>query len=90
MVYPQPASGDTVYFYYRLDQPGLVEIEIYNVAGERAITLRENKSAAGYARTLWDIRNAAGGIYFFRLRVKTSVGETLYAIKKLVIVKLRR
>lgn len=90
VAYPQPTTGDSLYFYYPLDEPGEVEIEIFNVLGEPILTLRDAKAGLGYERTRWDIRNAAPGVYFYRLRTKTSARETTTPIKKIIITKIKK
>jgi hypothetical protein len=90
VVYPQPATGEELYFYYPLAEPGEVEIEIYNVVGEHALTLRETKAGVGYERTRWNIRDTAPGVYLYRLRIKTAAGETVTSIKKLMVTKIKR
>lgn len=90
VAYPQPATGETVYFYYPLAEPGEVEIEIFNTIGERAIALREMKAGTGYERTRWNIRNVAPGVYLYRMKIKTAKSETITTVKKIVITKIRR
>ncbi len=85
--YPQPATGDRVYFYYPLEEPGRVRIEVYNVAGESVITLQEEKTTAGNGRTPWDIGRVAPGIYLYRLQITTAAGTQISGWQKLVIVK---
>jgi hypothetical protein len=90
VVYPQPTTGDVLFFYYPLAEPGEVEIEIFNVVGERAAYLRESKAGVGYERTQWSIQNAAPGVYMYRVRIKTATAETVTPIKKLMITKIRK
>jgi len=85
--YPQPAVGERVYFYYPLREPGRVRIEIYNVAGEKAAVLEEEKAAAGYGRTAWEIGKVAPGVYLYRIRVDGASGSSLTGWKKLIIAK---
>jgi hypothetical protein len=87
LAYPQPASGEKIYFYYRLDGAAAVRVEIYNVAGEKVIDLADEAAQGGYRHLAWDIRNTAPGVYLYRLRVKEAPQETVSAWKKLVIVK---
>jgi hypothetical protein len=87
LAYPQPAAGDTVHFYYRLEAALNVRIEIYNVVGEKVITLADESASAGYRSKAWDIRGTAPGVYLYRLRMQGAGTETLTAWKKLVIVK---
>jgi hypothetical protein len=59
---------------FRLVQPGVVNLSIYDVAGRRVATLVEGRTEAGEHHVLWEGRNAAGkkvaaGVYFVRLDV---------------------
>jgi hypothetical protein len=87
VAYPQPAAGDTVQFYYRLDRAASIRIEIYNVVGEKVIELADEAPLAGYRHLGWDVRGTAPGVYLYRLRVQGSGTETVSAWKKLVVVK---
>jgi len=87
LAYPQPAVGPDVWFYYRLERPARVRIEICNVAGERAEVLEFEQNHAGDARSTWEIRNTAPGIYLYRASFFTAAGERRTGWKKLVIVK---
>jgi hypothetical protein len=85
--YPQPANGNTVYFYFRLDAAATIRIDIFNVAGEKTIELEEESVLPGNRRTPWDIRGVAPGIYLYRLRVRSAGQETVSDWKKDVMVK---
>ncbi len=87
LVYPSPAKGSTVWFYYGTHGPAQVEIQIYNLLGEHCITLVDEPLVSGYARTAWDIRATAPGIYFYRVRLKTAKGVQSFPVGKMVIVK---
>lgn len=85
--YPQPAVRGTVRFYYRLDAPAEVSIEIRNVAGEVVTTLKESKGSAGYVSSAWDIAGVAPGIYLYRMNIRDQQGGRVTEWKKLAIVK---
>ena len=76
-----------MYFYYPLEGPAQVKIEIYNVAGEKVVVLEEDQAAPGAGRTAWDIRDIAPGIYLYRIRFEYASGSRTTGWKKLVIVK---
>lgn len=76
-----------MYFLYSLDAPAEVEIEIYNVAGERVTVLRAPAGPVGSGRTAWDLREVAPGVYLYRLRVLAAAGTRTTPWKKCVIVK---
>jgi hypothetical protein len=53
-------------------------------------TLRETKPGAGHERTLWNVRNAAPGVYLCQVKIKTAGWEIISPVKKFVITKIRR
>jgi hypothetical protein len=87
VAYPQPASGNRVYFWYALEGPAKVGIEVYNVSGERAAAWEEDHAGTGYARSTWDLTGVAPGVYLYRLRFESAKGTRTTEWKKLVIVK---
>ncbi len=87
IAYPSPAKGDDLWFYYYVEGGAQVRIEIYNVIGERGMVLEDSHTGSEYCRTHWDIRNVAGGTYFYRMRIKSPAGTRDYGIQKLLIIK---
>jgi hypothetical protein len=87
ITYPSPARGDKLFFYYYVGSPTQVTIEIFNVMGEKAKEINENVTEAGYARTEWNIKHVAAGIYLYRVRRQTTSESTTTKWKKMVIVK---
>lgn len=88
MTYPSPAKGDMLYFYYRTVGAARSEIQLYNVAGEKVMTLTGEHSHAGAHRKAWDIRDVAPGIYIYRVMISEQSGK-VYSTKsgKVVVVK---
>jgi hypothetical protein len=85
--YPSPASGTEAWFYYQVARPCNVQIEIFNVLGERAKVLTNRHDLSGYGRTRWDITRVASGVYFYRLTMDDGAGSRKYALKKMVITR---
>lgn len=84
--YPNPFNPETE-IRYQLPKAGSVKLEIYNVLGQKVVTLFEGHQAAGYKRVTWDGRNTSGidapsGIYFCRLTANHFV-----ATRKMVLTK---
>ncbi|MEW6515645.1 MAG: LamG-like jellyroll fold domain-containing protein [candidate division FCPU426 bacterium] len=91
IAFPQPATGDTLYFHYLLPSAGTSIIDIFNVAGEKVKTIRQEHAQAGLGRSLWSLRNAAPGVYIYQLRLELANGEIRsFPSKKAVIVKLHK
>lgn len=69
--FPNPFINNTV-IMYGLPQKGKVEISIYNLAGQKVITLYEGIQDTGWYTVGWDGRNRKGlkirtGVYFYRI-----------------------
>ncbi len=90
LAYPVPATGGRIYFSYRLGAGASVTNEIYNLLGEKVITLRKEHAAVSQGQMIWDIQDVAPGVYLYRLRIQYHNGETkTFPVKKIIIVKLR-
>ena len=77
--YPNPFNPETV-IRYRLDQPGAVDLAIYNVLGQRVRTLVATEQQSGRYEVVWDGlddagRSAASGVYVYQLRAGTFLAS---------------
>ena len=84
--YPNPFNSQTTIIYY-LQKPGIVELEIFNILGQRVSTLVDGYQNAGPHNVLWDAcastnMPVATGIYLSRL----TMGNQKIS-SKLVILK---
>lgn len=84
--HPNPFSPTTS-IEYTVAQPGLVEITIYNIRGQRIRQLVSEIKPMGRHQLTWDGASDQGakvaqGIYFYRLRIG-SFSE----VKKMVVLK---
>lgn len=84
--YPNPFNPTTV-IDYTLPSDCEVKLTIYNILGQKVRTLVDSFQKAGSQRIIWDGKNdngkeAASGIYFYRLKV----GE-FRDVKKMIIIK---
>ncbi len=71
--YPNPFNPETR-IRFQLAAPGKVKLTIYNLLGQRVVTLVDEFRQAGFYETVWNGRNSAGaetasGVYFYRLRI---------------------
>jgi len=69
--YPNPFNSRTV-IEFTVPEPGLVQIEISNILGQRVFSWTQNVSQAGKVSLIWNSRNESGddvpsGVYFYRL-----------------------
>jgi N-acetylneuraminic acid mutarotase len=68
--YPNPFNPTTT-ISYALPEPGYVTLDIFNIHGEKVISLVDSHQEAGFYKVEWDGRNDFGssvsnGIYLFR------------------------
>ncbi|MGH8005115.1 MAG: T9SS type A sorting domain-containing protein, partial [Limisphaerales bacterium] len=84
--YPNPFNPATV-ISYTLEASGPVELEIFNLLGEKVKTLVSAHQTAGLHRESWDGKDESGravssGLYLYRLRLE-KFAET----KKMMLVR---
>jgi len=84
--YPNPFNPETV-ISYSLRSGGLVELDVFNVRGQRVKTLVSGFKSAGEHRVLWNGTDdkgvgVASGVYFYRMKAGGDV-----AVRKMVLVK---
>ena len=70
--YPNPFNSSTV-IKYHLPRAAEVEIDIYNILGQKIRNLSGGRAEAGYNTVTWDGTDALGksvatGIYFYRIK----------------------
>jgi len=75
--YPNPFNAETT-IEYTLPEETHVHVHIYNIRGERVITLVDGHEAAGVKRVRWDGRDefggeASSGVYFVRLETEQHI-----------------
>jgi hypothetical protein len=83
---PNPFNPTTE-ISFSLPKPSEVNLTIYNILGEKVVTLTEGARTAGVHSVTWDGRDSRGitvasGVYFYRL----DAGE-LTATKKMLMMK---
>jgi len=84
--YPNPFNPETI-IAFTLAKHGLVEIDVYNIKGERVRGLVNGLLSAGNHQVIWDGaddmgRVAGSGVYFYRLKAGGVV-----ATRKMVLLK---
>ena len=84
--YPNPFNPETV-IEYNLPKGCRVEIDVYNILGQKVRTLLEEHQNAGRHRVLWDGRDEKGkevssGIYLYRIKA-SEFSQT----KKMVLLR---
>jgi hypothetical protein len=88
--FPNPFNPSTT-IRYQLPVNGKVNLDIYNILGQKVITLINDNQSAGYYQKTWSIMNqnsqAASGLYFIRLMVQGKDGSRFVKNKKMLLVK---
>ena len=79
--YPNPFNP-TTQIRYGLPKASNVKIDIYNMLGQRVMTLVNEHQSAGYHIITWNPRDAASGVYFYRIQAGSYV-----KIMKMLFVK---
>jgi hypothetical protein len=79
--YPNPFNPTTS-INYTLNRPGKVQLEIFNMQGQRVATLVNDNKGAGDYEINFDASNLASGIYVYRLQAGTTM-----LTKKMALIK---
>jgi len=80
--YPNPFNPKTT-ISYQLPVTSEVELSIYNILGQKVVTLVSDKQTAGTFKVQWNALGFASGIYFYKLITDREFIHT----KKLVLVR---
>jgi len=64
--YPNPFNATTI-IHYELPSGGQVNLEVYNMLGQKVATLVDEGQGAGYKTASWDASEVSSGLYFYRL-----------------------
>ncbi|OGR72958.1 MAG: hypothetical protein A2089_14615 [Elusimicrobia bacterium GWD2_63_28] len=84
--YPNPATGETVTFKFRVSSKAFVRIDVYNVAGEQVAALERADCPAGQASEItWGIKGVASGVYVYRVKAESASGSKTI-VKKLAVI----
>jgi hypothetical protein len=84
--YPNPFNANTT-IKYSLPNDGKVNIAVYNILGQRVITLVDAVKSAGYHTVIWNGKNASGnsiasGVYFYMIKFENQT-----QIKRMTLLK---
>ena len=59
-----------------------MKLTIYNVMGEKVVTLVSEKQSAGYHTIEWEAHDSASGVYFYQLKA-----GNYQDVKKMVLLR---
>ena len=80
--YPNPFNPSTT-IQFEIDRAAQVQLDVYNLLGQRIATLVNAPTAAGTYRYNWDGADMSSGMYIYQLRVD----DQLISSKKMMLVK---
>ena len=89
--YPNPFNSETV-IEYQLPQSGEIQLMIYDVMGQRVVSLASGPRQAGTYALRWDGRDDAGrqvasGMYLYRLEAAAVTGDRIVQTRKLLLLR---
>ncbi|MBD3232138.1 MAG: T9SS type A sorting domain-containing protein [candidate division Zixibacteria bacterium] len=70
--YPNPFNAQNQ-ISYTVPASGHVNLEIYNLVGQKVATLIDGNQEAGYHTINWDASGYASGVYFYRLSADEEI-----------------
>jgi hypothetical protein len=79
--YPNPFNSSAT-IKYAIPVAGDVELDIFNLMGQRVVKLVDEYKQAGYQSVTWNAANYSSGIYFYRL----SAGDKVFT-KRMTLLK---
>ena len=73
--YPNPFNPSTL-IPFEISEGGHVRLEVFNILGQRVVTLVDEQRPAGLHKAQWDATDAAGrpvgtGVYIYRISTRT-------------------
>ena len=74
----------------KFDLPDIsrVKLEVFNILGQKVITLMDQVCTAGYKSVRWDAGELASGMYIYRIKTESLAdGEKFASVKKMVLIK---
>ncbi|MFC1555758.1 YCF48-related protein [candidate division KSB1 bacterium] len=79
--YPNPFNPETN-IEFSIPATSFVQLDVYNVLGQRVATLVSENLPAGVHKAYWNAANMSSGIYFYRLQA-----ENFNAMNKMMLIK---
>lgn len=85
--YPNPFNPVTE-IKYSLPRSCYVKLEVFNLLGQKVVTLVDRKQDAGHKSVRWNARSFASGWYFCRIYAHTGSGtEDFVQMRKMMIMR---
>ena len=87
--YPNPFNPSTT-ISFSIPASGIVHLEVYDIMGNKVKSLLNNRLSAGNHKIVFDAKNLASGVYFYRLLFNSNSNlnsKNFSMTKKLMIIK---
>ncbi len=84
--YPNPFNPETK-ITYQLDEPGHVQLEIFDILGRRVSVLVDGHRPSGFHSASWRIDDKSTGTFIYRLTFIGISGESKSLSKKMIVAK---
>ena len=87
--YPNPFNPTTT-IQFTLPEASRVNLKLFNILGKELVTLVDEEMATGVHKVLFDAKNFASGVYFYRIQAKSEDSDsrqTFVRSKKLILLK---
>lgn len=84
--YPNPFNPITTIQYVvrgNHDSPVQIDLSIYNILGQKVVTLVSKKQPAGTYQVRWDASEFTAGVYFYKMQTELGYIQT----RKMVVLK---
>jgi hypothetical protein len=79
MAFPNPFNPSTV-IGYRLPVISDLELSIFNIRGQKIVTLVSKRQEAGHYQVKWDASGYSSGVYYYRI-----IADKFHAVKKIIL-----
>ena len=84
--YPNPFNPTTT-ISYQLPYNSKVDLQVYNILGEKVADVYDGEREAGYFEERWDASGVSSGFYFYQLTYVDEQHNQHYERKKMMVVK---
>ncbi|HGY55520.1 MAG TPA: hypothetical protein ENK44_07465 [Caldithrix abyssi] len=89
--YPNPFNPQTT-IEYRIARPADVRLDIFNIVGERIVSVMETGLQPGRHAYVWNGANSNGrpvssGLYVYKISIRMKNGQSFSTVKKMLLLK---
>ncbi len=84
--YPNPFNPSTT-IEFAIPNSSKVDIEIFNILGQKVATLFSGYKSVGYHQVEWNASNFGSGVYFYKINATSERGDKFQSVKKLMLMK---